>query len=133
MSGGEGDGLRRRRALRQNCPKAGVHQHLGGHESEIARQESAVVADNERIAIDFLRRLQAARSDGDRFAYAADIIERERVGDDRTPSVRTERDVGHAFSLSRTSVYPARSAGSPTKTVMPSFAPLRNGINSTVY
>ena len=99
MRGGERDGLRRCGNLRQRDPKAGVLENLSGSAREITREEAAIESDHQRVAIDVGGRLKSARRDGDRFAYAANVLECKGVGDDGTPSVSTERDVGHAATL----------------------------------
>ena len=96
---GEGNRLRWRGRLRQDHTESGALQSLGGNNGEIAREESAVVSHDERIAIDAVRRRQTTRSDGNRFGHLANVIECECVGDDSAPAVGAESDVGHACTL----------------------------------
>src|SRR5207244_11012817 len=76
-------------------PRAAVPQRLRTHLGELAREEAAVVADHERVAIDFRRRLERARRDGNGIGHAADVVEGEAVRDDGAPAVGAEGDVGH--------------------------------------
>ena len=89
---GEGDRLRRRRRVREDDAVAGRAQRLRDDSGELARQEAAVEADDECVAVDAGRRLEPARGDGDGVADAADVVEGEAVGDDRAPSVGPEGD-----------------------------------------
>ena len=100
MTSREGDRLRRRRPVAHDDAISAIAKHLGGRERKLAREETAVVAGDERVAVDVRGRLERSRGGGDRGGDAADVIEREVVCDHVAPAVGAERDLaGHVRRL----------------------------------
>ena len=99
MRGGEGDGLRRTGDLRKDHVESSVLEDLCSGEREIAREKSSIESNDERVAIDVGRWMKSARRDCNRFAYTANVLEREAVGDDSAPAVSAKGDLCHPGTL----------------------------------
>ena len=82
--------LRRHGVRRVGDRDVAREQDLGGGRGEVLRGEPAVVGDDDAL------RLLAPLDDvlGDAVGAAADVLEREIVGDPRAPAVGAEDDVG---------------------------------------
>src|SRR5437762_721398 len=84
---GVGNRLRWGRRIREHDSEACRLERFGGRDRELARKKTAVVADDERVAFDLARRIELPGRDGNRIAYAADVVECKGVSNDGTPAV----------------------------------------------
>ena len=96
---GERNCLRWRRRIREHDVVPGGFQCFGSGNGEFARQETAIVADDQRVPIDVARGIEFASRDADGIAHTTDVLECEGVGNDGTPAIGAKRDLGHQETL----------------------------------